>query len=180
MTNLTFKELGQLGKALKVIKYEKIYKPSLLPKNKKKEIIFIGKSNVGKSSLINTLLNYKINKVSRTPGCTKWIGFLELPTINIIDLPGYGYSKVSQGRREFWDTMLSDYIREKRAHHVFILIDSRKKISELDRQVIEMFTPINCEIIYTKHDKPKEQEGFSVSVQSGKGIHTLREKILAL
>lgn len=177
MNQLNFKELGIYGKELQVLQYKRVYKPSDLPINNKKEIVFIGKSNVGKSSLINTILNYKINKVSKTPGCTKWIGFLELPKINIIDLPGYGYSKVAQGRREFWDQMLNDYIKTSRTFLTFVLIDSRKGISELDQIVLEMFNSNKTEIIYTKHDKKINENGFFVSIKNGNGITELRKKL---
>ncbi|WP_342261716.1 ribosome biogenesis GTP-binding protein YihA/YsxC [Alphaproteobacteria bacterium endosymbiont of Tiliacea citrago] len=178
MGNLNFKELLEFGKELQVLNYKKVYNANQLPDNQKKEIVFIGKSNVGKSSLINILLNYKINKVSKNPGCTKWIGFLELPNINIIDLPGYGYSKVSQGRREFWDSMLDGYIKKNRASIVFILVDSRRNICEEDKTIMEMFKGLKTEIIYTKQDKKPENNGFFVSVKTGLGILELRKKIL--
>lgn len=177
MTKISYKELGKFGKDLQVLEYKKLYKASELPQNYKKEIVFIGKSNVGKSSLINTLLNYKINKVSKTPGCTKWIGFLELPQLNIIDLPGYGYSKVSKERQEFWDSMLNEYLKENRASTTFILIDSRKKISDLDEEVINLFANSNIYIIYTKYDKKHSGDGIFVSIKTGLGIVKLRKFI---
>lgn len=180
MTILTFKELGKFGKDLQVLDYKKKYRANELPVNNKKEIVFIGKSNVGKSSLINTLLNYKIANVSKTPGCTKWMGFLELPNLNIIDLPGYGYSKVAHGRQEFWDQMLLDYIKLKRTYLTFILIDIRKGICELDQQVMDLFKAFQTKIIYTKYDKETSNNQFIVSTKTGLGIIPLREFLTSL
>lgn len=178
MTILNFKELGIYGKALQVISFHKIYHPKNLPQNNKKEIVFWGKSNVGKSTLINTLLNYKINKVSKKPGCTKWIGLLELPHVNIIDLPGYGYSKVAKGRKEFWDQMLSDYIKLKRSDKIFILIDNDRDISELDHTAAKCFQDIPKEFIFTKADHAENSaKKFLVSTKTGLNIVNFREKI---
>lgn len=176
MIKLNFKEVGKYGKILKVLQFKKIYKPLELPNNNKKDIVFWGKSNVGKSSLINTLLNYKINKVSKKPGCTKWIGFLELPHINIIDLPGYGYSNVAKGRKEFWDKMLQDYIDLKRTEKVFILIDSNRFITDIDYQAKNCFACSDIKFIYTKADKKMHHnENFLISIKTGLNIINFRD-----
>lgn len=171
---MNFKELGTFSKDLQVLQYKRFYNAKELPKNEKKEIVFIGKSNVGKSSLINTLLNYKINKTSKKPGCTKWIGFLELPNINIIDLPGYGYSSVSKERKSFWDTMLAGYLKENRTSLVLVLVDSRRGISKEDEEVIQVFSKFNTQVIFTKNDKGNNANGIQVSVKNGRGITKLR------
>ena len=81
-----------------------------LPKCTAPEIVFSGKSNVGKSSLINKLVNRKaLARVSATPGKTATINFYRLPECRLVDLPGYGYAKVSKGERDRWASLVEGY-----------------------------------------------------------------------
>jgi len=173
-----FKELGIFSKDLQVLKYNRVYSVKDLPLQEKKEIVFIGKSNVGKSTLINTILNYKINKTSKEPGCTKWIAYIELQNTIIIDLPGYGYSKVAKGRKEFWNKMVLEYINKKRTNLALILIDSRRGIQEIDHEVSTAFD--NSQFIYTKCDKANFPENniIKTSSSSGLGILELRNLLI--
>lgn len=131
---------------------------SILPENTKPEIAFAGKSNVGKSSLINALMNRKsYARTSAQPGKTQTINFYNInDEIYFVDLPGYGYAKVSQSVKEKWGKMIERYLRKStRLKAVFLLIDIRHEPSANDRSMYEWikyqgYEPI---IIATKADK---------------------------
>ena len=131
---------------------------SKLPDNKLAEIAFAGKSNVGKSSMINALMNRKsYAKTSSQPGKTQTINYYNINDIfYCVDLPGYGYAKTSVETRAKWGKMIEKYLRtSKQLKQVFLLIDIRHKPSENDRLmyqwiVAQGYTPI---IIATKLDK---------------------------
>jgi GTP-binding protein len=122
------------------------------------EIAFAGKSNVGKSSLINALMNRKsLARTSAQPGKTQTINFYNINSeLYFVDLPGYGYAKVSQQEKEKWGKMIERYLRQSKVlKAVFLLIDIRHDPSANDRQMYEWilangFHPI---IIATKADK---------------------------
>ncbi|MBM6948236.1 ribosome biogenesis GTP-binding protein YihA/YsxC [Mordavella massiliensis] len=136
---------------------------STLPKNDKPEIAFAGKSNVGKSSLINALMNRKsYARISATPGKTQTINFYNInDEMYLVDLPGYGYAKVSQQEKEKWGRMIERYLHTSgRLRAVFLLIDIRHEPSANDRLmynwVVEQgYNPI---IIATKLDKIKRSQ----------------------
>ena len=100
-----------------------------LPKCTAPEIVFSGKSNVGKSSLINKLVNRKaLARVSATPGKTATINFYRLPECRLVDLPGYGYAKVSKGERDRWASLVEGYFAQDRNVALVIqLVDMRHK-----------------------------------------------------
>ena len=131
---------------------------STLPENMLPEIAFAGKSNVGKSSMINALMNRKsYAKTSSQPGKTQTINFYNINDVfYCVDLPGYGYAKTSIEIRQKWGKMIEKYLRvSKQLRQVFLLIDIRHKPSENDRLMYEWITaqgysPI---IIATKLDK---------------------------
>lgn len=131
---------------------------SVLPENTKPEIAFAGKSNVGKSSLINALMNRKsLARTSSQPGKTQTINFYNInDEMYLTDLPGYGFAKVSQSEKEKWGKMIEKYLNtSKQLRAVFLLIDIRHDPSANDRQmydwmVYQGFHPI---IIATKLDK---------------------------
>lgn len=131
---------------------------SKLPENQLPEVAFAGKSNVGKSSLINSLVNRKaLARTSSQPGKTQTINFYNVNgEIYFVDLPGYGYAKVSQEIKEKWGKMVENYLRRtKQLRQVFLLIDIRHEPSENDRTMYEWirkngYQPI---IIATKLDK---------------------------
>src|SRR5690606_21693823 len=133
------------------------------PKPDKPEYAFIGRSNVGKSSLINMLTrNAKLAKTSGSPGKTQLINhFLINDAFYIVDLPGYGYAKVSQRQRAQWEKMIESYLREREnLMTVFVLIDSRHEPQAIDLQFLrhlgEWGVPFN--IIFTKADKSTQRD----------------------
>lgn len=136
---------------------------SKLPKNQGIEIAFAGKSNVGKSSLINGLLNRKaLARTSSQPGKTQTINFYKINNeFYFVDLPGYGYAKVSASEREKWGKMIENYLRtSEKLVLVFLLIDIRHEPSANDKMMYDWivhngFTPV---IIATKSDKIKRSQ----------------------
>jgi len=133
------------------------------PKPDKPEYAFIGRSNVGKSSLINMLTNQsKLAKTSGTPGKTQLINhFLVNDSWYLVDLPGYGYAKRSMSEREKWEKMISNYL-QKRTNliTVFVLIDSRHKPQKIDLEFLQRLgswgIPFN--MVFTKADKSTQRE----------------------
>lgn len=124
------------------------------------EFAFIGRSNVGKSSLINLLTNKNdLARVSKTPGRTREINFFKInDQWALVDLPGYGYAKVSQSMRDQFNEFVSDYIlHRENLCGTFVLVDSRHSPQKLDLQFVAWL--IDCEIafalIFTKTDKIK-------------------------
>lgn len=128
------------------------------------EYAFIGRSNVGKSSLINMLCNKKaLAKTSAAPGKTQLINHFEVISNNkqkwyLVDLPGYGYAKVSQSSRRRWEQMIENYIRKRQnLTCLFVLVDSRHEPQKIDLAFIEQLGnwEIPFAIIFTKADKNK-------------------------
>jgi GTP-binding protein len=128
----------------------------LLPDNGA-EVAFAGRSNAGKSSAINCLTQQKnLCKTSKTPGRTQLINFFELDAgRRLVDLPGYGFAKVSKQLRNHWDTVLSTFLLERQAlRGLVIVVDIRRGISELDQALIEMMGhALPLHILLTKSDK---------------------------
>ena len=133
-------------------------KISQVPKDDLKDIAFIGRSNVGKSSLVNMLTGQKsLAKVSGTPGKTKLINHF---TINdswyLVDLPGYGYARVSKSTRGEFSKLITDYVLKcEKMHFLFVLVDSRLEPQKIDLRFIELLgeNGIPFGIIFTKADK---------------------------
>lgn len=136
---------------------------SKLPENTLPEIAFAGKSNVGKSSLINGLMNRKsFARISATPGKTQTINFYNInQELYLVDLPGYGYAKVSEKEKQKWGKMIERYLHNsKQLRAVFLLIDIRHDPSANDKQMYDWilsqgYHPI---IIATKLDKLKRSQ----------------------
>lgn len=128
------------------------------PKSDLPEYAFIGRSNVGKSSLINMLTCTKaLAKVSQTPGKTQLINFYLINNSwHLVDLPGYGYAKVSKGDREkFSDIVLNYILKRENLHLLFVLIDSRLEPQDIDIQFINWLgvNQVPFALIFTKTDK---------------------------
>lgn len=126
------------------------------------EICFSGRSNVGKSSLINKILNRKsIARVSSTPGKTVTINFYKLDEFRLVDLPGYGYAKVADRDRERWAELMEGYFRTDRNIKLCLqLIDMRHPATEFDISMLEFLThfEIPYAIVLTKCDKLNKTE----------------------
>lgn len=136
---------------------------SVLPDNKLAEVAFAGKSNVGKSSLINSLMNRKsLARISAKPGKTQTINFYNInEAMYLVDLPGYGYAKVSEKEKIEWGKLIERYLNtSKQLRAVFLLIDIRHAPSANDRMMYDWiinqgYNPI---IIATKLDKIKRSQ----------------------
>ncbi len=156
-----------IKKAIYVIsspEYEKCPAPN------KPEYAFIGRSNVGKSSLINMLCNNdKLAKTSASPGKTQLLNHFEITSANskgvvsqwyLVDLPGYGFAKVSQRNRRRWEQMIENYLRKREnLSMVFVLIDARHTPQKIDLDFLESLKlwQIPLSLIFTKTDKETQR-----------------------
>lgn len=133
-----------------------------LPKCTAPEIVFSGKSNVGKSSLINKLVNRKaLARVSATPGKTATINFYDVDGHDLVDLPGYGYAKVSKAEKGRWSELIEGYYNQDRDFALVVsLIDIRHEPSALDRNMVQflMDAELPFAIALTKADKLSKQQ----------------------
>lgn len=167
------------------------------------EVAVVGRSNVGKSSLINALANRKqLARVSNTPGRTQLINLFELPNgTTFVDLPGYGYAKVPGRLRTGWQKMIESYLLEREELvMIFVLVDGEVGPTKLDVQMLEWlrFNELPHTIVATKHDKVKAQKMGGrkaelakacmlepgditwVSASKSTGIDTLRGRVRSL
>ena len=165
------------------------------------EIAIVGRSNVGKSSLINAVANRKkLAMVSNTPGRTRMLNLFELPGHGtVMDLPGYGYAQASQTMRAAWGRMIEDYLLEREGlNMVVVLVDGEVGPTKLDVTMLEWAegNELPHTIVATKHDKVKAMqrdkrrselaakcerkpgEILWVSAAKGTGIDALRGRIL--
>ena len=136
---------------------------SKLPENLLPEVAFAGKSNVGKSSLINALMNRKsYAKTSSQPGKTQTINFYNInQSMYLVDLPGYGYTKIAESEKRKWGVMVENYLHSsKQLKAVFLLIDIRHDPSANDRTMYEWILHQGYEpvVIATKSDKIKRSQ----------------------
>lgn len=136
---------------------------STLPDNDRPEVAFAGKSNVGKSSMINALMNRKsYARISATPGKTQTINFYNInDALYLVDLPGYGYARVSEKEKEQWGRMIERYLHSSsQLKAVFLLIDIRHEPSANDRLMYKWIVDQGYEpvIIATKLDKIKRSQ----------------------
>lgn len=167
------------------------------------EVAVVGRSNVGKSSLINALANHKnLAKVSKTPGRTQLINLFSLSdSEGVVDLPGYGYAAVPGRVKAGWGRMIESYLVERESLvEVLVLVDGEIGPTKLDVQMIEYLSAndVPMQIVATKHDKVKsskrdtrkrelaagcgvvQKEVIWVSADTGVGIETLRGHILGV
>lgn len=146
-------------------------KPNQLPKISLPQVAFVGKSNVGKSSLINTICRRKnLARVSHTPGRTRQINFfLIAEKLVIVDLPGYGFANVPAKEKQNWEKLILYYLQNSpNLKLVNMLIDARRGIKENDLKVIQLLHSYDKQIqlVFTKADKVKLKEGFEEEVKN--------------
>lgn len=175
-----------------------------IPDDRLPEVAFIGRSNVGKSSLINALTNRKgLARTSNTPGRTRQLNFFNLGNqLMLVDLPGYGYAKASKSEVAEWNELIRDYLRGRAPlRRVCVLIDSRHGLKPNDIELMEMLdeAAVPYQLVLTKSDKKQtlapEQAGIDAirdkhpalhpevlltSSEKGIGIAELREALYSL
>jgi GTP-binding protein len=179
-----------------------------LPREGKPEVAFAGRSNVGKSTLINALTGRKsLARVSVTPGRTRELNFFTLGKngqLLLVDMPGYGYARASKAEVKGWTQLIRDYVKGRRElKRVFLLIDARHGLKESDRETMTLMdeAAVSYQGVLTKSDKPKAAELATVeakvaaelakrpadfpqlivtSARTGAGIPELRAAIAAL
>ncbi len=139
-----------------------------LPPGNLPEIAFAGRSNVGKSSLLNALTFRKsLARVSRTPGRTQQLNFFELgkpPRLRLVDMPGYGFAAVGKEKLASWPVLIRDYLRGRATlKRVFALVDARRGVGKLDEEFFELMdkSAVSYQVVLTKRDELKisEREG---------------------
>ena len=177
-----------------------------LPPAKLPEVAFVGRSNVGKSSLVNALTGRKtLARVSQTPGATRQINFFDLGAkLMLADLPGYGFAKVSRSEADAWQEMIFAYLRGRAPlRRALLLIDARRGPKDSDSQVLGLLNQaaVSTLIVLTKFDEVSRhdraavleatqaearrhtvalEEVIATSAQAGDGIAALREHLFAL
>ena len=135
-----------------------------LPDADRPEVAFAGRSNVGKSSLINALTNRKnLARASNTPGRTQQLNFFDLSEGRafLVDLPGYGYAQAPKKEVDAWSRLTMDYLRGRTSlKRIFLLIDSRRGVGEVDKAIMKQLdsAAVTYQIVLTKSDKLKTSE----------------------
>jgi GTP-binding protein len=136
-----------------------------LPRDGRPEVAFAGRSNVGKSSLINALTGQKaLARVSVTPGRTRELNFFTLGKAGelvLVDMPGYGYARAPKAQVKGWTRLIGDYLKgRKELKRVFLLIDARHGIKPADREIMTLMdeAAVSYQAVLTKADKPKASE----------------------
>ena len=170
-----------------------------LPEPTTPEVSFVGRSNVGKSSLLNRLVGRKaLAKVSSTPGRTANVNFFDVDGVSFVDLPGYGYAKVSKNERQRWADLIGGYFEQERSFNLVVaLVDIRLEAQKIDREMLDYLKEEELPFVValTKADKlsrPKQQHQVAVlskqlsvprsqmvvtSAKTGLGIDELRRRI---
>ena len=155
-----------------------------LPPQQLNEIAFVGRSNAGKSSLVNALTGRKsLARVSQTPGATRQINFFNLAgRLMLVDLPGYGFAKRSRTEAESWQEMIFSYLRGRsRLRRVALLIDARRGVLESDQQVMALLdrAAVSYVLVLTKADELKTgdqtQALEAAAVEAGKHTAALAQ-----
>ncbi len=171
-----------------------------LPASARPEVSFAGRSNVGKSSLLNKLMYRKgLAKVSSTPGKTATINFYDVDGADFVDLPGYGYAKVSKSEKGRWSELIEGYFAQERAFALVVsLVDIRHEATPLDLQMISFLqeSGLPFAVVLTKADKLSKQQAMrqtaairkqlqlpqgtplvAISAEKGTGMDELRKLI---
>ena len=153
-----------------------------LPPGDRSEVAFAGRSNVGKSSLVNALVNRnKLARSSSEPGRTRELNYFDLGEgqMWLVDLPGYGYAKVSRTQAEAWMKLTRSYLRGRASlRRVFLLVDSRRGIMKPDLEMMEMLdkSAVMYQIVLTKADKQKDTAIADIHTKT---VATLKKRAAA-
>ncbi len=152
-----------MGRIRKVELVKTVYRPGeRFPEPRNGDIAFVGRSNVGKSTLLNTLFERKIAHVSKRPGKTRSINFyLVNSSFYMVDLPGYGYAQVSKEERARWARLVEDYFKRRWSlKMLLLLVDGRHDLQKKDEELIEWIHgfDIPFAVVMTKMDKVKRSE----------------------
>ena len=156
---------------------------STLPNSVAPEIAIAGKSNVGKSSFINFLVNQKsLAKTSSTPGRTRLVNFFSINKgeFYLVDLPGYGFAKVNDAEKEKWAHLIENYIQTSpMLKNVFLLVDCRLEPTDNDRLLIQFLYSINigCTIVATKCDKLSKMQRNIMRKKIANGLAVGEENV---
>lgn len=174
-----------------------------LPPSTVNEVAFVGRSNVGKSSLLNALTKRKsLARTSKTPGCTRQLNFFTVnETLRIVDLPGYGYAKAAKTEVKGWNQLIKDYLQGRpNLRQVCVLVDGRHGFKPPDIEIMKLLDvqAVSYQVVFTKRDKVKQAdikqreealealqtehpalhpEGFFVSSHSGEGMDAIRNRL---
>ena len=151
--------------------------PAQYPRDRQPEFAFVGRSNVGKSSLLNTLLGRKgLAKTSGTPGKTQTLNFFSInEKFYFVDLPGYGFAKVPKDMKDTWNRVMVDYLRDRESLRLVIsLVDARHKPSPLDVEMLNILeeAEVPTLVVATKIDKLKrsQRRGNLAQIQETLGL----------
>jgi len=133
------------------------------PKDVGSEVAFVGRSNAGKSTAINSITNRNsLAKTSKTPGRTQLINFFKVNENNrFVDLPGYGFAKASKEKQKSWNRLVTNYIKYRQSlKGVVLIIDIRRSFGEMDLMFLDFYLPLNkrLHILLTKADKLSKQK----------------------
>ena len=200
------KELGRLLFSKETSFVKGVVDMQGLPNPDKIEVCFSGRSNVGKSSLINALTGRKgLARASNTPGRTQEINFFSIPENHyLVDLPGYGYANAPIKIVEKWQNLLKQYLAGRQSlRRAFVLVDGRRGVKKVDTEIMSMLdsSAVTFQVVLTKLDKVKENDQENIldqvrtrlqkhpaafpeiiltSSEKGWGIQTLRSVIAML
>jgi GTP-binding protein len=149
--------------------------PTQFVPDKGSEVAVAGRSNAGKSSAINVIVNRRqFARTSKTPGRTQLVNFFELrPGHRLVDLPGYGFARVSERVRRHWGQLLEDYFRERESlHGLLLVVDIRRRLTGFDQQMLVFADAVSLpvHVLLTKADKLKRGQAATALLEVRKAL----------